>query len=306
MLRAKTRTKRATSPGAEGMIGVVHRVLDHGEVELVDYMGTDEELVQIARVSTGSERQDTALVDYLVRHRHTSPIEFGRLVLRVKLPIFTARQWVRHRTGAFSERSGRYQPPLNEVYVPSVDFVQGRPTKNKQGRGADLSPEVAEWVRWQVESAGRDSVDRYAHLTNASNGSHEDNSVYPRDYPGVAAEIARSVMPLGTYTEWYWVTDAHNLMHWLRLRVDGHAQKETRVYAEIVLAVFRAWLPVTAEAFEEHVLGAVTFSRRELRVLAKIIMRSGPPAETASSILCKPSLVDEFMGKFNKIRGDER
>lgn len=297
-IRAETRTKRATSLGAEGMIDVVHRVLDYGEVELVDYMGTDEELVRIARVSTGSERQDTALVDYLVRHRHTSPIEFGRLVLRVKLPIFTARQWVRHRTGAFSERSGRYQPPLNEVYVPSVDYVQAAPQKNKQGRGADLSPEAAEWARTVV----------YDHGTRALDAFHALYTAEPKhgaeDYPGVAAELARSVMPLGTYTEWYWVTDAHNLMHWLRLRLDGHAQKELRAYAEVVLAIFRAWLPATAEAFEEHVLGAATFSRRELRVLAEILR--GAPPDSATSVLGKPSLVDEFMGKFNKIRGDER
>lgn len=111
-------------------------------------------------------------------------------------------------------------------------------------------------------------------------------------------------MPLGTYTEWYWVTDAHNLMHWLRLRLDGHAQKEFRAYAEVVLAVFRAWLPVTAEAFEEHVLGAVTFSRRELRVLAEILRGAHP--DSAANVLGKKSLIDEFMGKFSKIRGDER
>jgi thymidylate synthase (FAD) len=251
---------RPFSPGADAQLGVIHKVLDHGEIELVDYMGTDEMLARIARVSTGSERQDTGILGFLVRHRHTSPIEFGKLVLRVKLPIFLARQWIRHRTGSFSERSMRYQPPLNAIYVPSEDYCQAKMSAGvKQGRGATMSESHAGWVREEMRASARSAVDLYEELA-------EDDAEF--DYPGLAAELARSVLPLGTYTEWYWTTDAHNLMHWLRLRLDGHAQKEIRAYAEVIYQIFKAWLPALAEAFDTYVRAAVTFSAKELAALA--------------------------------------
>lgn len=254
---------RPFSPGADGMLGVVHKVLDHGEVELCDYMGTDEQLARIARVSTGSERQDTGILGFLVRHKHTSPIEFGKLVLRVKLPIFLARQWIRHRTGSFSERSMRYQPPLNAFYVPSEDYCQAKmSTGVKQGRGATMSENNASWVRVEMRASARGAVDLYEELATP------EDSGDAHDYPGLAAELARSVLPLGTYTEWYWTTDAHNLMHWLRLRLDGHAQKEIRAYAEIVYQIFKAWLPALADAFDTYVRASVTFSAKEQAALA--------------------------------------
>jgi len=273
-------TTRPSSPGADALLGVIHRVLDHGEIELVDYMGTDEQLARIARVSTGSERQDTGILPYLVRHKHTSPIEFGKLVLRVKLPIFVDRQWYRHRTGrvgaeyegyvtpsheaafgTLSERSLRYQPPLNDAYVPSPDFCQAKMAAGvKQGRGATLEDEdQIGWARDEFSDLNKEALDTYQGLITAT-----DND----GYPGLAAELARSVLPLGTYTEWYWTTDAHNLMHWLKLRLDGHAQKEIRAYAEVVYQIFKAWLPVLAQAFDDYVRGAVVFSAKELAALA--------------------------------------
>lgn len=271
-------TKRPTSPGAEDLIGVVHHVLDHGEVELVDYMGTDEQLARVARVSTGSERQDTGILGFLVRHKHSSPVEFGKLELRVKLPIFVDRQWFRHRSGrgggeyegfttpshdaafgTLSERSLRYQPPLNDAYVPAADYCQAKMAAGvKQGRGETLSADDAQWVREVIEDANDAALREYKMLT--------DEALNP---PYLAAELARTVLPLGTYTEWYWTIDAHNLMHWLRLRLDGHAQKEIRAYAEAVYQIFKAWLPALAQAFDDYVLGAVTFSAKELSALAK-------------------------------------
>ena len=165
-----------------------------------------------------------------------------------------------HRTGSFSERSMRYQPPLNAVYVPSEDYCQAKMSAGvKQGRGATMSESHAEWVREEMRASARGAVSVYEELATP-----EDEF----DYPGLAAELARSVLPLGTYTEWYWTTDAHNLMHWLKLRLDGHAQKEIRAYAEVVYQIFKAWLPVLAQAFDDYVRGGVTFSAKELAALA--------------------------------------
>lgn len=290
--RSSRRTKRSVSQGAEDQIGKIYKVLDHGEIELIDYMGTDEMLCRVARVSTGSEKQDLGLLDYLIRHRHTSPIEFGKLVLRIKLPIFVARQWIRHRTGSFSERSLRYQPPLDEFYVPALGDVQGKPTQNKQGRGTDLSVVNAEWVREYIKHEGESALYAYKALAN---GETTDTNI-PDNFPGVAAELARSVLPLGMYTEWYWTTDAHNLMHWLRLRLDSHAQREIQIYGEVVEKIFAAWLPAAHAAFRRHVLLARTFSEAELAIIGKI---------TDDDLLLadlSPSQVREFRVKIEHAR----
>lgn len=270
--------ERPHSPGADAVLGVVQKVLDHGEVELVDYMGNDEQIARVARVSTGSERQDVGILGFLVRHKHTSPVEFGRLVLRVKLPVFVDRQWFRHRTGrvggeyegyatpsreaafgTLSERSLRYQPPLNVSYVPDPDHCQGKAVAGvKQGRGAAMSGPHAEWVREEVAGQAARALEVYQELAEPDT---------EHGYPGLAAELARSVLPLGTYTEWYWTIDASNLMHWLLLRLDAHAQREIRAYAEAVYQVFRAWLPVLCRAFDDYVRGAVTLSAKELAAL---------------------------------------
>lgn len=272
-----TETKRATSPGAEALIGHVFRVLDHGEVELVDYCGNDEELARVARVSTGSRSEDLGIIDYLVRHRHTSPLEFGEITLRVKLPIFLARQWIRHRTANVSEASARYREMPEQAYVPSPEFVQGPPTQSKQGRGGDLMPTHVRAVRELVEDAHDDARWKYDLLrtpqTAAGPPNHQVLSP-PEEgvhFPGVANELARTVLTLGQYTEWYWKIDAHNLMNFLRLRLEPHAQKEIRAYAEVIAQVFEAWIPRTSEAFRNYVFGARTFSARELAVLGQIL-----------------------------------
>lgn len=251
---------RPFSPGADALIGVVHHVLDHGEVELVDYMGTDEHLCKIARVSTGSERQHLGLLGYLVRHKHNTPIEFGKLTLRVKIPWHLAQQWLRHRTGAFSVHSHRYQPPISDCYIPSEEYIQSRPTEGvKQGRGATMTEGDAQWVRKTVAESAESALALYSALVEEDGG-----------YSGLAAEVARIVLPQGQYTQFYWVTDAHNLMHFLNLRLDPHAQKEIRAYADIVYKIFCAWLPALAQAFDTYVRGAVTFSAKEAAALAKV------------------------------------
>lgn len=265
-----TETKRATSPGAEALIGKVFRVLDHGEVELIDYCGTDEELARVARVSTGSQSENLGIIEYLIRHRHTSPLEFGEMTLRVKLPIFLARQWIRHRTANVSEASARYREMPHEAYVPAPDFVQGPPGKAKQGRGADLMPTHVEAVRGLIDDAHDDARWKYDLLRGESRQvlSPPEEGV---PYPGVANELARSVLTLGQYTEWFWKIDSHNLMNFLRLRLEPFAQKEIRAYADVICRIFEAWLPKTAAAFRIHVVDARTFSARELAVLGQIL-----------------------------------
>lgn len=256
-------TRRPVSPGAEALLGVDHPVLDgQGLVRLVDYMGTDEHIARVARVSTGSERQDLGILGYLVRHRHTSPIEFGEVELFVRVPIFIARQWVRHRTASISERSLRYQGPLDTswAYVPPPEFCHAAGEGVKQGRGDALTQEQAHRVREMMTSHNDDCMDLYQALARG------DSS-----FPGVAPELARSNLPLGTMTEWYWKIDLHNLMHWLRLRLDNHAQLEFRDYARPVYDLFRAGWPALAEAFRMHVLAARTFSDDELEVLGHLL-----------------------------------
>lgn len=269
-------TRRASSPGAEALLGRVFPVLDHGEVELVDYMGTDAQLCRIARVSTGSDREDLGLLGYLVRHRHNTPLEFGRLVLRVKAPWAVAQQWLRHRTGSFSVHSLRYQPPIREAYVPAPDHVQARPdgARVKQGRGADLDPTSAGLVATAIRTAQAEALGVYDALMSPSPGEDGVDPILgqvPARFSGVASELARLVLPQGQYTQFYWTTDAHNLMHFLRLRLDGHAQREFRSYGEAVLGIFEAWLPALAGAFRRYVLLARTFSEREFAVLGAML-----------------------------------
>lgn len=270
-------TRRAVSPGAEATIGAVFPVLDRGEVELIDYMGTDEEIARIARCSTRSERTDLAILGYLLRNRHSSPLEFGKLVLRMKLPIFVARQFVRHRTGSFSEVSGRYRPPIGDVYVPAPDFVQAAPDPKggiKQGRGGDLPAGQVRVVREVMAQAADEARWTNSLLRGERNPDNGGAGLFDdgeETFPGIAAELARSVMPLGTYTEWYWTTDAWNLMGWLSLRLDGHAQKEARAYAEVVSRIFDAWLPALSAAFRTYRLTARTFSGKELDVLGVLL-----------------------------------
>lgn len=255
---------RIVVPEAEALLDQEFRVLDKGFVRLVDYLGGDQRIVQAARVSYGAGtktvRQDRGLIHYLMKHDHTSPFEQVVLTFHAKMPIFVARQWVRHRTARLNEISGRYSIMRDEFYVPEPGLMRFQSADNKQARADEaLDPALAESM---VEEMKSDQAALYAHYEGMV--GH-----------GLAREIARSNLPLSLYTEWYWQIDLHNLFHFLRLRLDEHAQYEIRVYAEAMAKCARAVAPVAYEAFEEHVLGAVRFSRAECRALSALL--SGQP-----------------------------
>ncbi|MBS1706925.1 MAG: FAD-dependent thymidylate synthase [Armatimonadetes bacterium] len=251
---------RIVIPEAEALLDQEIRCLDKGFVRLVDYLGGDQRIVQAARVSYGagtkSVRQDKGLIHYLLKNEHTSPFEQVVLTFHAKMPIFVARQWVRHRTARLNEISGRYSIMKDDFYVPEADQLRKQSSDNKQARSEEgLSSEIAESIR--IEMA-EDQAEVYKHYE----GMLEH---------GLAREIARNNLPLSLYTEWYWQIDLHNLFHFLRLRMDAHAQYEIRVYAEALAQCAKAVAPMAYEAFEEHVLGSVRFSKAECAALAQML-----------------------------------
>lgn len=247
-------------PEAEEVLDKEYPVLDKGFVRLVDYFGGDARIVQSARVSYGdgtkSVREDAALIDYLLRNEHTSPFEQVVLTFHIKMPIFVARQWVRHRTARMNEISGRYSVMRNEFYVPAAEDVALQSTDNKQGRSTDtVDAKYAKHVRQLLEDGQKASYDTYTELVDS----------------GLAREIARVNLPLSLYTEIYWQCDLHNLMHFLKLRLDGHAQKEIRDYAEVILELARKVAPMAIQSFENHKRNGISFSGEELSALQEIL-----------------------------------
>lgn len=251
---------RIIVPEAEALIDQEIPVLDKGFVRMVDYMGGDERIVQAARVSYGSGtktyRQDRGLIHYLIRNWHTSPFEQVQLTFHTKMPIFVARQWVRHRTARLNEISGRYSVMKDEFYVPDPSQVRFQSESNKQGRSEECLPEseALEIIRL-MEEEQRAVYGNYQAMLDK----------------GVARELARSNLPLSLYTEWYWQIDLHNLFHFLALRMDPHAQYEIKVYAEAMAKCAQAVAPLAYEAFEEHRMGSVAFSRAECEALAAML-----------------------------------
>lgn len=251
---------RIVVPEAESLIDQEIKVLDKGFVRLVDYMGGDQRIVQAARVSYGSGtksfRQDRALIHYLLKNEHTSPFEQVILTFHAKMPVFVARQWVRHRTARLNEISGRYSIMKDEFYVPEASQLKGQSTDNKQARSDDaLAPEVCNSI---LSSLTTDQANLYSHYEEMIES-------------GLAREVARINLPLSLYTEWYWQCDLHNLLRFLQLRLDSHAQYEIRVYAEAMAKCAQAVAPLAFEAFEEHVKEAIRFSRAELVALDRLL-----------------------------------
>ena len=247
-------------PEAEAILDKEFPVLDKGFVRLVDYFGGDQRIVQSARVSYGegtkSVSQDGALIDYLLRHQHTSPFEQVVMTFHVKMPIFVARQWVRHRTGRMNEVSGRYSIMKDEFYVPAPDKVQPQSTDNKQGRADEPFPrEKADEIISMLEAGQKSAYENYQELIDS----------------GLAREVARVNLPLSLYTEFYWEMDLHNLFHFLKLRLDTHAQYEIRVYAEAILEICKKVAPMATESFINHMAGGVSFSGEEMEALRKIM-----------------------------------
>lgn len=289
-LRTSTATtRRATVPALEELLYKPLPVLDHGFVRVIDYMGDDAAIVQAARVSYGKGTKqvsnDRGLINYLIRHRHTSPFEMCELKLHVKLPIFVARQWIRHRTANVNEYSARYSVLDREFYVPDQEFIRLQKVERKAGaqqaslfgEAAPAAPQVTA-AQSTTNKQGREELlerDAAAQVLRDINGiSSRSFTTYEKllgdeERPGIARELARMVLPLNTYTQWYWKVDLHNLLHFLALRADRHAQYEIRAYADVLMDVLQRWVPLTAAAFEEYRLGAATLSSRALEVLRR-------------------------------------
>ena len=271
-LRASSSTTlRATVPSLEEILYKPLPALDHGFVRVVDYMGDDTAIVQSARVSYGKGTKkisnDKGLIKYLMRHWHSTPFEMCEIKLHVKLPIFIARQWIRHRTANVNEYSARYSILDKEFYIPSVENLASQSQVNKQGRAESLSPEEAEKVITLLKNDAEQTYRNYEVMLNEnSEGETLDDSSM-----GIARELARMNLTLNTYTQWYWKIDLNNLLHFLALRADAHAQYEIRVYADIILDIVKKWVPVTYEAFEDYRVGGTQLSAKEILILKKII-----------------------------------
>jgi thymidylate synthase (FAD) len=268
---AEARTLRPTVPALEAMLFHAMPVLDHGFLRVIDYMGDDAAVVQAARVSYGrgtrAANEDRGLIRYLMRHRHSTPFEMCEIKYHVKLPIFVARQWIRHRTANVNEYSARYSILDKEFYVPAPEHLAAQSAVNRQGRGQVLQGEEAEEVLRLLRADATQTYDHYAWMLNED---AEGNTVDPAR-EGLARELARMNLTLNTYTQWYWKTDLHNLLHFLSLRADPHAQYEIRAYAETMLPTLQAWVPACYEAFADYRLGAATLSAGMLGVVRRLL-----------------------------------
>ncbi|EPX79647.1 FAD-dependent thymidylate synthase [Salipiger mucosus] len=256
-------TLRAVSPGMEAHLYHARPVLDHGFVRVVDYMGDDAAITQAARVSYGrgtkSVSNDEGLIRYLMRHWHSTPFEMCEIKLHVKLPVFVARQWIRHRTANVNEYSARYSILDREFYIPEADALAAQSTVNNQGRGAALTGEEAERVLRYLRD---DAMRAYDHYEEMISTEGQD---------GLARELARMNLPANIYTQWYWKVDLHNLLHFLRLRADSHAQYEIRVYADAICEMVKDWVPFAYRAFEDYRMGGATLSAAGLECVRRML-----------------------------------
>jgi len=263
----KFTTKRATVSEIDDLLYKQFPVLDKGFVRVIDYMGSDQSIVQSARVSYGQGtkklRQDQGLINYLMRHRHTTPFEMCEIKFHIKLPIFIARQWIRHRTANVNEYSARYSVLGKEFYVPSKENLCTQSETNKQGRAETLSDSEANRV---LEIIKDDSLKCYDHYEEMLNTDTEGN-VLDSNRQGLTRELARMNLTLNYYTEWYWKIDLHNLLHFLALRVDSHAQYEIRMYAEAMLDIVKAWVPLAYEAFKDYRMNSFECSHKMISAI---------------------------------------
>ena len=266
-----SQTSRVTAPELESILYKPIEVLDHGFIRVIDYMGDDTSIVQSARVSYGKGTKqisnDKGLIKYLMRHRHSTPFEMCEIKFHIKLPIFIARQWIRHRTANVNEYSARYSILDKEFYIPSPENLAAQSATNNQGRGDALTTEEASNV---IDILRRDAEQTYSNYEtllneNSSGEKIDDNKA------GIARELARMNLTLNTYTQWYWKIDLNNLLHFLALRADGHAQYEIRVYADAMLDIVRKWVPLTYAAFEDYRVGGTEVSSKEINLIKKLI-----------------------------------
>jgi len=293
VLQIKNTTKRATVPALEEMLYKPIKVLDHGFVRVVDYMGDDSAVVQAARVSYGrgtkKSLQDKGLINYLMRHRHTTPFEMCDIKFHIKLPIFVARQWIRHRTASVNEYSARYSILSNEFYLPDRDNLTPQSSTNKQGRSSEILPEdIALRVLATIKEDSLRCYKNYVAMMNQD----EQGNIIDENNIGITRELARINLTLNHYTEWYWKINLHNLLHFLALRADNHAQYEIRVYAEVMLDIVKAWVPFVYEAFIEHRKSGANISKTALEIIRKMI--KGEKVDQESSGISKREW-DELM-----------
>jgi thymidylate synthase (FAD) len=277
----RAETRRATVAAVEEILYEPLPALDHGFVRVIDYMGDDAAIVQAARVSYGKgtkkSRDDAGLINYLLRNAHTSPFEMCEIKLHVKLPIFVARQWIRHRTANVNEYSARYSILDREFYVPAPEHLASQSASNRQGRDEVLSGAEAERVFRLLREDAQQCYDHYEEMLNErSDGTKIDES-----RRGLARELARMNLPVSFYTQWYWKTDLHNLLHFIRLRADAHAQYEIRVYADVIRDICRRWVPLTYDAFMSYRVGGAHLSEKGLAVVRRML--DGEKVEQAAS-----------------------
>lgn len=264
-------TKRPTVEALESILFEPIALLDHGFLRVVDYMGDDSAVVQAARVSYGKGTRkvstDAGLINYLMRHRHTTPFEMCEIKFHVKLPIFVARQWIRHRMASVNEYSARYSVLDKEYYIPEAHHLAAQSSANRQGRGDTLDSDSAAAVLNMLKT---DAEQCYQHYEQMLNEDRAGNVIDPHQF-GLARELARMNLTLNTYTQWYWKIDLHNLFHFLALRADAHAQFEIRVYADAILNVVERWVPLCHAAFVDYIQGGTRLSSRGLAVIRRLI-----------------------------------
>ena len=267
-------TRRSTVPALEALLFQPLPVLDQGFIRVVDYMGDDAAVVQAARVSYGKGTKqisnDRGLISYLMRHRHTTPFEMCEIKLHVKLPIFVARQWIRHRTASVNEYSARYSVLDDGSYRPELGKLAAQAVQNRQGRGEQLDEGVARSVQERLDASAAAAEATYRWLLGDGPGE-----------PGLSRELARMVLPLSAYTQWYWKIDLHNLMHFIALRADAHAQYEIRAYADVLGEIVEKWVPLTAGAFRDYRVEGAELSGRGLAVVRRLLKGEAVDAEAS-------------------------
>jgi thymidylate synthase (FAD) len=281
-------TKQADIIGDKNYIPV----LDKGFVGVVETMGTDSSIVQAARVSYGkgtkSVNQDRGLIRYLIKHFHTSPVEMCVVKFHLRMPIFVARQWIRHRTASLNEESARYSEMTDEFYMPDYDVIQPQSTDNKQGRFGNISEKNKSGVQWILETVYNHALGGYKILLGNKDKElvedwydvyNQKNGILEEDFEGVARELARVAMPVSAYTEMYWKMDLHNLLHFLRLRQDSHAQYEIRVFADAIYELLLERFPLTMESYNDYIRNSYTLSRMDM-LLIKDFVSSGKEYNT--------------------------
>ena len=292
----KNETKRVTAPNLEKILYEAIPILDHGFIRVIDYMGNDTSIVQAARVSYGKGTKqvstDSGLIKYLMRHWHSTPFEMCEIKYHVKLPIFIARQWIRHRTANVNEYSARYSILDKEFYLPKKEHLAAQSKNNRQGRGEVLEGEQANKVLSLLKNDAERTYDNYETMLN----ERYDGSVVDENEHGLARELARMNLTLNTYTQWYWKTDLLNLMNFLRLRADSHAQYEIRAYADAMLDTLKSWVPITYDAFLDYRVGGTEVSSKGKVLIQKLI--KGEKIDMESSGLSKREW-NELMEAFN-------